>query len=550
MISAPKIDEVVFAAEVSESKKSEIELSLEILFAFVAKIFAIPVSGLGFVSGDKIEYRFVRGIDKKTHTLDQTPEMYSYQTSQVFITENLVDIKGSEKINADQIYGRNIGFYASAPVAISGSNCCIFFLADYSPRKFDSDFTDTMKSLASWAENIIKNDKDFKNRINELELTTKELNRKISESEKEKVKSEVTLENIGDGIVGLDPNGVITFVNNQACDMIGYQKDEILGKKFDLIFQMVDEDGREVPISSRPIHDALFKNKKVVSRNYFYKKRDGSKFAVAITATPIVFMKQVIGGVDVFRDITKEYEIDKMKTEFISLASHQLRTPLSAMKWFAEMLLDGDLGKLTEEQNEIVQNIYDSNERMIELVNTLLNISRIESGKIIIDPTPTDLEKLVNEVVKELQIKIQDKKHTLVISVNKHLPMVNIDPKLVRHVYMNLLTNAIKYTPEGGQIIVMISKIDDQIVNQISDNGFGIPKAQQEKVFNKFFRAENIQKVETDGTGLGLYLAKAIIESSKGKIWFESEEGKGTTFWFQLPIAGSVKKEGEVSLDA
>lgn len=372
-------------------------------------------------------------------------------------------------------------------------------------------------------------------------------NRNLAEA---KARNEAALASIGDGVVVVSDRGEIIFINEQALSMLDTKKEEVIGKHLIHAIAAEDEAKKQLPLENHPMQQAMLHGVKTTSRDIYFSKKAGEKFPVAITATPIFLLGALIGGVLVFRDITYEKEVDRMKTEFISLASHQLRTPLSAVKWFAEILLAGDSGELPPEQKEMVNNIYLSNERMIDLVNSLLNISRIESGRLIISPRPTNLKKLLDEVLSDLTPKIAENKDKVVVSVLSTLPEINIDPKLIRHVYMNLLTNAIKYTPAGGEIHVLISQKDNELISQITDNGYGIPKDQEGKVFQKFFRADNVIKVETDGSGLGLYLVQSIVNASGGRIWFESTEGKGTTFWFSLPMSGSPAREGEVSINS
>ena len=382
----------------------------------------------------------------------------------------------------------------------------------------------------------------------QLRLRTEELASAKGKEVRERARYEALLESMGDGVIATDWEGRITIINKQAENLLAITVGDWMGKYWFEIAQLEDEQKILVPLEKQPLKVSLQTGKKVSGNRYSYIRHDGKKVPVSITSSPVVLYGRTVGAVATFRDITREREVDQMKTEFIALASHQLRTPLSAIRWYSELLLSGDGGELGKEQKEFVENIQEVNVRMIQLVNALLNISRIESGRIIIEPQPTDLKELVQEVQEVLNVKISTKKLHLTVNVEENIGKISIDPQLIREVYLNLLSNAIKYTPTEGEISISLSKKDNDIITQISDSGYGIPSKDKDKVFQKFYRGENIIHFETEGTGLGLYLVKRIVESSGGTIRYESTEGKGTTFWFTLPVAGSTPKKGEVTI--
>ncbi|MFH0804950.1 MAG: HAMP domain-containing sensor histidine kinase [Patescibacteria group bacterium] len=239
-------------------------------------------------------------------------------------------------------------------------------------------------------------------------------------------------------------------------------------------------------------------------------------------------------------------EIDQMKTEFISVASHQMRTPLSAMKWVLRMVLDGDLGQLNDQQKEMLDKGYQTNERMISLINDLLNVSRIEEGRFQYRFVHMSIEEVVDSVVQELYNLIKKRGvHLEFKRESPPIPQVNIDPQKIRLVAQNLIDNAIKFTPPGGQVTVSLRHVGGEVIFSVADSGVGIPSGQQHRIFSKFFRADNVIRMQTDGSGLGLFIVKNVIDNHRGRIWFESTEGKGTTFHFALPVQAPTAYESQ-----
>jgi len=229
-------------------------------------------------------------------------------------------------------------------------------------------------------------------------------------------------------------------------------------------------------------------------------------------------------------------EIDRAKTEFVSIASHQLRTPLTSVSWYSEMLLKHEVGPLNPKQKEYLDEVYAQNRRMIDLVDDLLNSSRIDMGMLNIEPRKTDLKSILENVLEEIDPLAREKNIALEKNISENLPDAQTDPEMIRVIFQNLVSNAVKYTPAGGKVTVSLVLAGSHFDFSVADTGYGIPKAQQRRVFTKMFRADNIRSKVTDGTGLGLYIARAVAKELKGKLHFVSEENKGTTFFLDLPV--------------
>jgi len=341
----------------------------------------------------------------------------------------------------------------------------------------------------------------------------------------ERNKTMAIIENLTDGVILLNKKKQIEIINSPATELFNIGKKEAIGKCFvDLL------DIENIPEIKKILID------KDRIRN-IYREEVATLDGLHLEITSVLLKDEIEekGFLIIIHDVTKEKLIEKMKTEFVSVAAHQLRTPLSAIKWTIRMILDGDVGEINEEQRELLEQTYISNERMIRLINDLLDVSRIEEGRLLYNQEDTQIEDVLDSVIEASQEMLRNK--NMVLEVNKkETPKVKIDKEKIGVVIQNLLENAIKYTEQGGKIKITLDNDEKNVIFKIEDSGVGIPKSQQDRIFTKFFRAENVTRMETDGTGLGLYTTKNIVQAHKGQIWFESEENKGTTFYFTIPI--------------
>lgn len=363
-----------------------------------------------------------------------------------------------------------------------------------------------------------------------------------------RAKSEAILLGIGDGVMAIDAEGNVILFNKAAEKISGFSARSVIGKRYTDSMKFVLGEGDSAKVEDGFIQQALSGSLAVMPDGVLLVKNDGTKVPVADSSAPIVNAEgKTVGAVVVFRDVSHEREVDRLKSEFVSVASHQLRTPLTAIRWNLEDLQSEETGTLGLEQKENVHQAVTSTGRMIRLVNDLLDVSRLESGRLSIRPVPTDIAAMLADIVQEDSGIARDKSCTVKLHLpDVPLPSINIDPTLIRQVAANLISNSIKYgcdAKKNPTVDVTLSQDGREYYRvTIKDNGMGITGKDDDRIFQRFFRADNAVKQQTEGSGLGLYIAKLIIEESGGMISFSSKEGEGSTFWFLLPIAGSKER--------
>lgn len=362
---------------------------------------------------------------------------------------------------------------------------------------------------------------------------TSELAKKVEEIEEEKAKDQAILTSIGEGMIATDPDGRIMMMNPQAAILLGVNSEEMIGEMYYEKIGHCTQEHAKIALKKIPMALCLAHKRRVLVTSR-YVRSNGTDFPASVTVSPVVRDGHLIGAIEIFRDVTKEKEIDRMKTEFVSTVSHELRTPLTVIREGVSLVLEKVLGPVTKDQDNFLQMALKDIDRLGRIINNLLDISKIEAGKVDLRRSKVDLNEIVEQIMVLFQTRMESKQLYFKKNFSAEAQFIFVDRDKLTQVFTNLIGNAYKFTEKGG-IEIGIKEEDDSYVCYVQDTGTGISKENLKKVFGKFQQLGNEQGPCEKGTGLGLSIAQAIVELHKGKIWVESEERRGTRFSFNLP---------------
>lgn len=373
--------------------------------------------------------------------------------------------------------------------------------------------------------------------FNEMAATLKETYGRL-EQERDRLNAIIT--NLETGIIEYTNDFRIILINQRAEEMLGVKKEEITGMIItpDAVTrrpELISLTQVLYPILSQQIKKIHIKDgtPDIIEM----KLEKPAALDIQMATIPLRDEKKMaMRYLKVIRDVSRENAIAHSKSEFISVAAHQLRTPLSAIKWVFRLILDEDAGPVSREQKELLKKGYESNERMIDLVTDMLDVARIEEGRFGFEFHYANIADLIQKSIDAFAVKAKEKSIHFLFEKQSGLPSVKVDTARIELVLQNLMDNALKYTPLGGKITITAVTAPGLIKISVADTGIGIPKDELPKLFGKFFRGTNAVKFETEGSGLGLFIIKNIVERHGGTIFAETEEGKGSAFHFTIPL--------------
>ncbi|MCS7251084.1 MAG: GAF domain-containing protein [Anaerolineae bacterium] len=401
------------------------------------------------------------------------------------------------------------------------------------PRPFEPERIQLMETVAAQMAQAINNAALYTLITQQAER----LGSTLRAVQEEASKRQAILESIAEGVVVADARGEVIMMNAAAERILGLRWEEVIGRPIQHFTGLYGPAWQEWMASlrrwlsePRGQPPTLFIRQELAPEGRF----------ITVHVAPVMMGTEFLGTVSVFRDITPEVEAERAKNEFISTVSHELRTPMTSIKGYVDLLLLGSGGPLSEVQRRFLQIVKANADRLKVLVDDLLDISRMESGRLQLDLRPVPLEAAVEAVVASLKARIDEKNQQLELDLPESLPHVRADKDRLIQILSNLVSNANKYTPEGGRICIRARAENQEVHVEVCDTGIGIPPEALPRIFERFYRVDDPRVHETPGTGLGLSIVKTLVELHGGRIWVESEVGKGSTFHFTIPVASEA----------
>lgn len=355
----------------------------------------------------------------------------------------------------------------------------------------------------------------------------------------ERNKLSVTLSGISEGVFVVDKAGIISFFNEASEQIFEEKAADVIGKKANDILKISDQEG-PVKVEYFFPQEKLSKDMVTFSRNGVRIETPSGKINYAnLIAANIVEGESInLGAIVTLHDVSKEKELEEMKLDFVSMAAHELRTPLTSIRGYLSVLQEEIGKKLSADQYSFLEKAFISSTQLAALVENLLSVSRIERGSLQIQSQVSDWEAILKEAYNNFLPQAKERQVALTyVEPKPKLPLVMVDKFRISEVVSNLIGNALNYTPSGGSVEVSTEVKDGQVITKVKDTGPGIPANAIPKLFTKFFRVSGVLEQGSKGTGLGLYISKAIVDMHKGRIWVESEMGKGSTFSFSVPVS-------------
>ncbi|MBN1813771.1 MAG: response regulator, partial [Anaerolineae bacterium] len=439
------------------------------------------------------------------------------------IPDTREDDRWERPLKGAREYRSALGAPLTAGDAVLGALLLFQAETDY----FNEEHLRLVEAAATQVANAINNAELYKLIVEQ----TDRLGRMLRDQEIEASKSQSILEGVADGVMVTDAQGQVILFNAAAERILELSREEALGRSTNEMLGLYGDQA----------YDWLGAINQWANlrglEEYLASRLDIGDRIVSVHLAPVLMGQEFLGTVSVFRDVTAEVEAERAKSEFVSTVSHELRTPMTSIKGYADLLLMGAVGSLTDEQERFLTIIKSNTDRLTLLVNDLLDISRIESGRLILTPKVVHVDDLVAQVIAAMEARAAERELELRSDLPSVLPEIFVDPDRVIQVLTNLVGNACRYTPSGGEVVVSASAHDGEIQVSVRDTGIGISEEDQQRLFSRFFRSDDPTVQEAPGTGLGLSITKSLVEMHGGRIWVESELGHGSTFTFSLPTA-------------